>query len=137
MLVHVEADGHDFQATALRVRKSEPWHVFLSAYGDDRWLAFMETARVSPLHFDSEAAAFFAKTSLLLGESWERCFTETAEVVAFQHRALDALGEKMRRRIERSTPQDIREWREEMESVEAGEMLRARMTGEDPLALRN
>jgi hypothetical protein len=136
-LVPVDAGPFGLKATALRVRPDQPWHVFLSALGTNYWLAFMETARVQPLHFDEHAQEFFAKCSLLFGESWDSCFAETSLIVRWQHYLLEVMGDGMRARIERSSTDDIADWREEMATVEPGEFLRARLTGDEPLAVRN
>lgn len=135
-LVAVEPGAHALKATALRLNGG-PWHVFLSAYGQDRWLAFMEVASPMALDFDDDSAAFFAKASLLLGESWDECFANTEQVVTWQHYVLEHLGPGMRHRIDSSMPREVLGWREEMATVEPGEFLRARLTGDEPLAVRN
>lgn len=138
MLVHVEAPEHlDIKATALRPRGHRVWSVFLSARDEDYWLAFLETDRVQPLHFDDEAADFYAKAALLFGEAWDTVWAETSETLIFQRAVLDDLSAATRKRIDNSSVDEVREWREAMVDVGEGEYLRSRLTGEDPLSLRN
>lgn len=125
------------KATALRQVGQAEWTIFVNAHDSDFWLVVIETADLKPLHFDDDSAAFFAKASLLFGEPWDTVFKELDGVLWFQRTLLDHMTGGMRARIEASSVEDIAEWRVEMETVETGEFLRSRLTGEDPLALRN
>jgi hypothetical protein len=127
----------NMKASALRNIGESAWTIFVSAGNEDYWLAMIETLRVQPLHFDKASAEWYAKACLLLGEEWDDVWREMAEVRDFQRDALDGLGPRMRRRIDNSTTEEIREWRVEMETVEEGELLRAELTGEDPMQVRN
>jgi hypothetical protein len=97
----------------------------------------MESARLPRLHLDDDTAAFWAKASLLLGEPWDSCLEDTADTLAFQYRALDEMGPKVRRSLMRSTPEQISEWREQVERTESGLLLWASMTNTDPRAAAN
>lgn len=138
ILVCVEAPADvNMKASALRMVGESSWTVWVSAGDEDSWLMILETLRVQPLHFDKASAEFYAKASLLLGEDWSTVWNEMVDVRDFQREALDGLGPRMRRRIDASTTEEVREWRIEMETVEEGELLRAELTGEDPLQVRN
>lgn len=138
ILVRVIAPARlDLRASALRPIGETAWTIWVSAGDEDKWLAIVETLRVQPLHFDEASAEFYAKASLLLGEEWSVVWNDMAKVRAFQREALDGLGPRMRRRVDNSTTEEIREWREEFETLEEGELLRAQWTGEDPMQVRN
>jgi hypothetical protein len=125
------------RATALRPVGCTTWTIFVNAHDSDLWLCVIEAADLKPLHFDAESAAFFAKASLLFGEEWDDCFRNLDGVLWYQRTLLDHMTASMRRRIEGSSVRDIAEWRSAMHDVGSGEFLRARLTGEDPLSLRN
>jgi hypothetical protein len=125
------------KATALRPVGQREWTIFLNAHDSDYWLVTLEVTDLMPLSFDDESAVFLAKTSLLFGENWDVVFKELDSVLWFQRTLLDHMTRSMRERIEASSLRDIAEWRADMEDVQGGEFLRARLTGEDPLSLRN
>lgn len=136
----VQVYGHEdlaLKATALRPAGQREWMIFVNAHDSDYWLVMIETSDLKPLAFDDESAAFFAKASLLFGEPWDMVFKELDGVLWYQRTLLDHMTQSMRSRIEASSVEDIAEWRSEMEGVGSGEFLRARLTGEDPLSLRN
>lgn len=136
VLVHVNSPV-DLRATALRPEGDPAWHIFLAHGDDDAWLCVIDSRTTEALAFDVGAGLFYAKLAALLGATWDECWNDPRGTLRFQREALEAMGDRMRARIRNSTLEEIVEWRAEMQTAEPGELLRARITGDEPLAVRN
>lgn len=136
LLVPISSVGNRLLATALRPEGDSAWHVFVSVEGHDLWLCIYDCREVQPLHF-AEESDYYAKLCLLIGEPWTECWFHTRDVLKLQRTALEQMGPKLRRKLRNSSVLDVANWREEMQTVEPGELLRERMAGVDPLAGRN
>jgi hypothetical protein len=137
-LVHLDAaECFALKATALRIHPKGAWHVFVTTGDSPYWLAVFETEKIPRLVCDDETAAYWAKAALLLGEPWTDCYENTADTLAFQYAALDEIGPNVRARLQDSTPEDIAQWREEMERQHDGAYLWSMFTGTDPRAAAN
>ena len=115
-LVPVEAPALiDLRATAIKPIGHKAWHVFISPGETDYWLCFMDCQDVQPLHFNTRTALFYAKLAILLGETWDDCWLDPHDVLRQQRELLCHISPDLRRRLNRSSLDQLVKWRRELE----------------------
>jgi hypothetical protein len=137
-----DPDSLHLQVTAIRETSTEPWYLFVTVRDTKLWALMTETldlADFKMIEFEPAAALSYAKVCVLIGDTWDAVWDDTQAVLAYQQHALDHMGEKMRARLDRSSLEDIQEYRAELERepIHGGELLRQQMIGVDPLSGRN
>ena len=137
ILVAVDPGEHGFRACATRLCPGDPWHVWVSCGDEDRNLTPFESD-FPPHEFKVEKdQSMLAKLIVLFGRPWREILDDPTEVIGFHTRVLDTLDDDMLKRIQATPLEVLVDWAGEMNHVTEGELLRAQVTGDDVLCLRN
>ena len=141
IMVRIDPGEHAFRACAIRLGHGDPWHVFVAAGSADRNLTPFESEFI-PHEFTVEAApgqdeSMLAKLIVLFGRPWQEVLEDPTEVIGFHARVLDTLDDDMLLRIANTQLEVLESWAGEANYVHEGELLRAQITHDDALCLRN
>lgn len=139
ILVAVDPGEHAFRACAIRLLcdPEEPWHIFVACGEADRNLAVIETLFTPHKFTIGRDASMCAKLIVLFGRPWHQVLFDPTEVIGYQMRVLDSLKDETLERIKATPIEVLEHWAGESNYVHEGELLRAQITGDDALCLRN
>lgn len=137
IMVQIDPGEHAFRACAIRLCPGDPWHVMIAVGDIDRNLSPVETMFAPSVFGMAGDEDLTAKLVFLLGRSWAEVLDDPTGVIGFQTRVLDELSEDMIESLRAMSLDYVREWAlAGGEPLTEGELLRAKVTGDNPLVLR-